>query len=172
MASPEFDLADVTTENLAHYLIDIRLPEPVGWWPLAPGWWLLAAATLLVVAWWLFRQARLTLDGVKPKPADQIFAQLQSEGNTSVYCHQMGRLLRKAALTGEDRQSVASLHGESWVRWMEASTGRVFSIDAQNLLGKQCYSAAPPQVSQSVHQELVAWLDHRNSQAGKDKYRA
>lgn len=24
-------------------LRDIRLPDPIGWWPLAPGWWMLLA---------------------------------------------------------------------------------------------------------------------------------
>lgn len=36
-------------------LRDIRLPEPVGWWPLAPGWWIalsvLCAAVLAVMVW-------------------------------------------------------------------------------------------------------------------------
>lgn len=30
-------------------LRDIRLPEPIGWWPLAPGWWALIAVALLIV---------------------------------------------------------------------------------------------------------------------------
>ncbi|PID35316.1 MAG: hypothetical protein CR964_00185 [Rhodobacterales bacterium] len=36
-------------------LRDIRLPEPIGWWPLAPGWWavltLIGAAVLAVLLW-------------------------------------------------------------------------------------------------------------------------
>lgn len=31
-------------------LHDIRLPEPVSWWPLAPGWWALVALLLLAAA--------------------------------------------------------------------------------------------------------------------------
>ena len=28
-------------------LRDLRLPEPVGWWPPAPGWWILAAIVVV-----------------------------------------------------------------------------------------------------------------------------
>lgn len=41
-------------------LRDIRLPEPIGWWPLAPGWWLLLAlislALLAILAWTVLRK--------------------------------------------------------------------------------------------------------------------
>lgn len=43
-------------------LRDIRLPDPVGWWPLAPGWWMLlaivCAAIVLAFAWNILRKRR------------------------------------------------------------------------------------------------------------------
>ncbi|MBS1202779.1 MAG: hypothetical protein H6R22_1288, partial [Chromatiaceae bacterium] len=60
-----------TTPNLAHQAIapdplaglrDWHLPDPVSWWPPAPGWWLVAglalAACALTLHWWLRRRRR------------------------------------------------------------------------------------------------------------------
>ena len=37
---------------------DLHLPEPVGWWPLAPGWWLLITIAVLGIGWLLLRALR------------------------------------------------------------------------------------------------------------------
>ena len=40
----------------------LHFPEPISWWPLAPGWWLLLAIFLVVLGLllrsWLRRRAR------------------------------------------------------------------------------------------------------------------
>ena len=39
-------------------LRDLHLPNPVGWWPLAPGWWFLIALALALMAWMFVRACR------------------------------------------------------------------------------------------------------------------
>jgi hypothetical protein len=41
-------------EPFAYQLRDIHGPDPVSWWPPAPGWWLLALGTILCL-WLLWR---------------------------------------------------------------------------------------------------------------------
>ncbi len=36
----------------------IVLPEPVKWWPPAPGWWLLAATLLIAIVLWRYVKHR------------------------------------------------------------------------------------------------------------------
>ena len=45
-------------------LRDIHLPEPISWWPLAPGWWilvggLLALAILGFLAWRFYARRQI-----------------------------------------------------------------------------------------------------------------
>ena len=51
------------TADLLAGLRDYHLPEPISWWPPAPGWWLLASlavAALAVLLLWR-RERRLSL---------------------------------------------------------------------------------------------------------------
>ena len=45
--------------NPLDQLRDIHLPEPISWWPPAPGWWILALASAALTAWllrWLYHR--------------------------------------------------------------------------------------------------------------------
>ena len=45
--------------NPLDQLRDIHLPEPISWWPPAPGWWILALAGSALAVWllrWLYRR--------------------------------------------------------------------------------------------------------------------
>ncbi|MGV6806815.1 MAG: DUF4381 domain-containing protein [bacterium] len=50
----------MTPTNPLDQLRDIHLPDPVAWWPPAPGWWLLgiviAILILLCVRWFILRR--------------------------------------------------------------------------------------------------------------------
>ncbi len=74
--------------NPLDQLRDIHLPEPISWWPPAPGWWILALAGSVLAVWllrWLYRrykakhyrrQALLQLEQVKADtdPQEQLRA--------------------------------------------------------------------------------------------------
>jgi len=109
-------------------LRDIHLPEPVAWWPLAPGWWMLAALLLGagVLAggwWWLARRRRLR------RAAHAELARIEQAYGANRDAHALARalsqLLRRvalvcagpgaAALTDEDWLALlAHLAGEAW----------------------------------------------------------
>ena len=62
-------------------LRDIHLPEPVSWWPMAPGWWwvigLLLLASAVVTGIILYRRYRRSRLSYWLKPEFHIFPCVQ-----------------------------------------------------------------------------------------------
>jgi hypothetical protein len=111
-------------------LADLRgyhLPEPVSWWPPAPGWWLLGLLLLLLVAAaarWLAgryqrgaptRAARAELAGLR--------AALARDGDSAAYARGLSRLLRRYAIARFPGSRVAGLSGEDWLDFLDAHGG-------------------------------------------------
>jgi len=120
-----------THDTALNQLADIRLSDPVGWWPPAPGWWLLAALLLAglwfggrwALAFWRrrrnCRQALLELERV----FDDFAAADASQADVSkLRCvNAVNSVLRRVALTHFPDPSVAGLGGADWVRFLRAN---------------------------------------------------
>jgi hypothetical protein len=111
-------------------LADLRgyhLPDPVSWWPPAPGWWLLALLMLVLVAaviHWLARRYRL---GAATRAARAEVAALRAaygrDGDATAFARGLSRLLRRFALARFPRREVAGLTGEDWLAFLDARGG-------------------------------------------------
>ena len=108
-------------------LRDYRVPDSVGWWPLAVGWWVLGILSALLVAavgWWLWRRyrrraaARLALAQI----AD-LRDTLVREADPRAFASGVSQLLRRFALARFDRVDVASLTGDAWLEFLDANGG-------------------------------------------------
>lgn len=109
-----------TPESLP--LRDIHLPDPVSWWPPAPGWWGLAAAVILlplIVHAWISirRRGRLKRDGLKR--LRQLAIQYRKGGDAQQLAADLSVLLRRLALTLHPRHQVAALTGEKWLAFLD-----------------------------------------------------
>ena len=107
-------------------LRDIHLPEPVSWWPPAPGWWLLVALSLVVVAGllWLWRyRRRQTPRRVALAELTRLRADFQRDGDGAAVATGISALLRRLALTHFPRSQVAGLVGDAWLQFLDRTGG-------------------------------------------------
>jgi len=132
-------------------LHDIHLPEPVSWWPPAPGWWLLALLVVLigavVIGWLRWRKAQQAKAKVfsQYEMIDQALVEmdrLQQLTSSGADVHrtvtELSGLLRRVAMhldvsqSGQGEQTdIAGLSGESWLAWLDGQWDRnAFSRDA------------------------------------------
>ena len=96
-------------------LHDIIVPEPVSWWPLAPGWWVLIAALAIALAVLIIRALKNHRANAYRRAA---LADLQSANSPAA----VAVVLRRTALAVASRTEVAALNGSRWVDWLDERT--------------------------------------------------
>lgn len=97
-------------------LRDIRLPEPIGWWPLAPGWWVLIAIVFLCILVGLvleFRRRR-TLRHAALRELAGLKARLDSDAATPDVATDLAVLMRRFVLRGPEARKLGAVSGPDW----------------------------------------------------------
>jgi len=104
-------------------LRDLHLPNPVGWWPLAPGWWFVIALALALIAWLFVRAWRAHQLNAPRRYAIRTLAAVEAEylshRNPVRLGQQVSELLRRGMLAYAPRHEVAGLTGEAWLKWLD-----------------------------------------------------
>lgn len=103
-------------------LRDIHLPEPVSWWPIAPGWWMIIFTALIITAIIflsrkIYRSKQLKRD--IHAELDAIKLQFQKTGNRSRLAKSLSILLRRASISFYPSKNIAGLTGESWLAYLD-----------------------------------------------------
>lgn len=122
-------------------LRDIHLPEPVSWWPPAPGWWLVALITLAGLAALIYFLRRRFLQTRYRRVALKKLLRLNNhEGDKALVLEEISAILRRVAIQTCGRERVAPLVGDAWLAFLD-KTGRTsaFSSDAARVLGPDLY---------------------------------
>lgn len=104
-------------------LRDLHLPEPVSWWPPAPGWWILLLVLTSLCAYGLMRAYRRRQRNAARRSALQKLARYEAEyrehRNPVVLGKQLSQLLRRGMLAYAPRAEVAGLTGDDWLDWLD-----------------------------------------------------
>lgn len=113
-------------------LRDLHLPDPIGLWPLAPGWWaliLLACAGLIyliykrILKWRRNAARRLAL-----RELARLRAEYDRGADAIALSKALSELVRRSMLAYAPRDEVAGLTGETWLKWLDRGlSGEPFS---------------------------------------------
>lgn len=146
-------------------LRDIHLPEPVGWWPPAPGWWLLAASMIILIvglwAWFVRRRRRNALYRSALAELESIRRRHARSADGEALVADLSQLLRRVAISRYPQQEVASLVGTAWLNWLDRHlNGQPFELGVGRVLVEAPYRPGHSQVDSGALLALVGnWLE-------------
>ncbi|EIJ33997.1 DUF4381 domain-containing protein [Thiothrix nivea] len=123
-------------------LHDIHLPDPVSWWPPAPGWWGLALLMLAVIAFLFWKRWRQQRGEKSLDLALLELERLQAKhgANTKELLRELSVLLRRVAISRYGRRQVSGLTGSAWVKFLDDKVGeKLFSGKLEHLLTEMPY---------------------------------
>jgi len=104
-------------------LRDLHLPDPLGWWPLAPGWWVLIVLLSVAMGWLLYRAWKHYRFNAARRYAIRTLAAIEAEylshRDPVRLGQQLSELLRRGMLAYAPRHEVAGLTGEAWLQWLD-----------------------------------------------------
>jgi hypothetical protein len=142
-------------------LRDIHLPEPVGWWPPAPGWWLLVLVLLAVIGFLLW-QWRRQQRGERPLElalSELEYLQGKYGANTKDLLREVSVLLRRVAISQYGRETVSGLTGAAWVKFLDDKAGRpLFGKRLAHLLTEVPYRPETQADTNALVQSVRLWI--------------
>lgn len=107
-------------------LRDIHLPDMPGFWPPAPGWWVLAALVLAAIVgglWAWRRQLRQqAYRRESGRALARAWAEFKADGERERYAQSLSQILRRTALTAYPQYGIATLTGQRWLEFLDATS--------------------------------------------------
>ena len=104
-------------------LRDIHLPDPISWWPLAPGWWALAAFLLICSACVLIVELRRrrSLKYKALRELDELRSGTAAHVSIVELASELCVLVRRVVLNTANGRLHVNTHGDAWSGYLAAS---------------------------------------------------
>lgn len=122
-------------------LRDLHLPEPVGWWPLAPGWWVLIGVATVILLYFM-RKAwlRWRADAARRialQELERVESAYRETPNPVLLATRLSELLRRTMLAYSPRKEVAGLTGSAWLAWLDRGLEEKYFTEGPGTLLKE-----------------------------------
>lgn len=115
-------------------LADIHLPEPLGFWPPAPGWWVLFiifcalaffVSKRLIAGWRLRRRCSFAIRELDKclesyQQAVKSVPEVQADAVKLDFVNELNAVLRRVALKHFPDEPLASLSGPAWIAFLRS----------------------------------------------------
>lgn len=122
------ELSQALEEKLSA-LHDIHLPNPIGWWPLAPIWYILIIIGFLLIFgvsyyfWRTYHTRKVKRQALAI--LELLEQEYQATHNSQKISAEVSLLLKRFVLAYYPRKQVAGLTGEEWIAFLNKNTHKL-----------------------------------------------
>jgi hypothetical protein len=143
-------------------LRDIHYPEPVSWWPPAPGWWVAGLLLLVLVAYATYRFIRYRQSNQYRRSAEQAIEEahrrFREDNKALEFCQALNSILKRTALAYYPERDFAGLSGERWLLFLDSCVGdTVFSQGPGKVLATAPYHTQADIDSDQLARLCIRW---------------
>lgn len=146
-------------------LKDIHLPDPIGWWPLAPVWYLLMILIVLLIFACTFKLYQRHLNARAKYRALDLLNKYQEyyekDNNAALASARISELLRRVALVYYPREEVASLHGDAWVEFLNRTAKGIDFNPVKSMLLESPFKSAETVSLKPLFRSAEQWIKQR-----------
>jgi len=107
-------------------LRDIHEPDPISFWPPAPGWWIvlvIIVAAIFLLRWWLKRDKSPSYKKLAYEALKNITTNYEVQRNGYKTAGEISELIRKVMVLTDDRSEVAGMIDEEWLSYLDLKSG-------------------------------------------------
>lgn len=156
-------MSPLANQNPLANLNDIIAPSAPSWWPPAPIYWLLTLLAVVSVAAVIYLYKRIKKQRLIRKQALHSLQQLKQSSASFI---ELNQLLKGVCLVYFSREQVASLHGESWFKFLQRYATQPIFSDKQQFL-RRLYSTGEQSCSDSDFEQAKHWISKLAGQIKK-----
>jgi hypothetical protein len=137
-------------------LKELPLPPAIPYIPQTIGWVILAGILLLLIFWGLWRRHKRRLANRYRVEALAELNQIERElGTQPAVAARLPVLIKRVALTCAPRADIASLSGDAWLQWLDASLPQAGFLGAPGKLIPALAYGNPGAESHELHALLA-----------------
>lgn len=144
-------------------LRDIHLPDPVSWWPLAPGWYgvLLLLVILIIASWFLFKRLRRpSIKKLAMLELQKIEHAFTQHKNSQQLFSDVSILLRRIAISHDARDKQAGITGKEWLSHLNNLCGQpLFDEQLSDYLLHAPYKSHSELPAEKLIHTIKQWIN-------------
>ncbi len=146
-------------------LRDIHLPDPVSWWPLAPGWWALMLLLVIVVLLTMYfirryRNHKISALYLTIQELERIKTDFNINQDKSNLVKELSELIRRLSISIFPREESAGLTGEEWLKFLDQySAKNEFNNGVGRVLIEAPYQADPEFNTNELIDLISSWIE-------------